>query len=375
MTRLTLLAACLLSATGCKRDRDAPPTAPEPDLHPSSIDITDPTTCQPCHAAIVEEWRESMHARSHHSRDPIYAGVRALRVKKEGAGITKACARCHTPGFEADPEAAAAAVGVACASCHHALLGAKPGQLLGPNDVAPGASPVHGTGPRHDSLADGTTICLTCHAVLSTPSGLSMCATGDEHAAVEGRQPCASCHMPRIPGAATVSSLRTDHASHAFLGPHRAWDRDDPSFVATAIATTAVFSSGTLRFEITNQSGHSFPTGFPGRQAIVECVGRDHTGAEVWRCEPQVLGKVYVDAEGTPTLAPFAVRLASDTRLAAGAALSFQAEPPAGVATVDVIVSMRLVPPSLAAKLGLADAPEGLAKPISTITATRAAVP
>ncbi len=372
--RKLIFVAAAAALLCCKGDKaESPPTASAPPPHATPVDIDDPAACETCHPAITAEWQQSMHARSHHSRDPIYAGIRAIRAKKEGSDITKACAGCHTPGFEDDPDAEAAAVGVGCATCHNQRIDAAPGQLLGPTDVADGATPAHGTGPAHKAIADGTAVCMTCHASLDSPSGVSMCATGAEHATITGSpsQSCASCHMPRIAGAATMHSPKPDHAAHRFLGPHRAWYQDDPAFVASAIEVTATLVDRTLRVEVANVSGHSFPTGFPGRMAIVTCVGRDREGAEIWRCEPRTLGKVYVDADGKRTLAPYAVKLASDTRIVPGGTEAFEVQTPAEVVDVDVLVSMRLLPEPLAAKLALADAPEGAPKLIAKVTASR----
>jgi hypothetical protein len=364
-TAIRVLALLSLIATACKRDEAAPPARA-----PAAVNIDDPAACKACHPAIVDEWQESMHARAHHSLDPIYAGVRALRVAKEGPGITTACAGCHTPGFEGDPEAAGARVGVGCATCHNRRVGAAPGQLLGPNDVAAGATHAHGTGPGQVALSDGTSMCMTCHASLQTPSGLSMCATGAEHAASTGdaKQPCASCHMPRSAGPATVGSPRADHATHAFLGPHRLWYQDDDTFMKTSVRVEATLTGRVLSVSVANTTGHAFPTGFPGRLAVISCTGRDATGAAVWQCEPRKLGKVYVDADGKPTLAPFAIKLALDTRIPAGKAEIFEVETPPEVSDVEVSVSLRLVPESLATRLGLAAAPERSARTIARVT-------
>lgn len=71
-----------------------------------------------------------------------------------------------------------------------------------------------------------------------------------------------------------------------------------------------------------------------------------------------VFNKVYVDAGGKPVLAPHAVKLARDTRLAAGQARAVSFALPPGVARVEVIVVLRLVAPALAAMLGLDGTPE-----------------
>jgi hypothetical protein len=374
MQRVVCLALALVVAAGCNKESAEPkPAAPAAKPPAMAVDINNPEECTMCHPAIVAEWKQSMHASSHHSRDPIYAGVRAIRAKKEGADITKACAGCHTPGFEAEPEAEAAAIGIGCATCHNARVGAAPGQLLGPSDVPAGVSPAHATGPAHESLADGTGVCKGCHEALQSPTGVSMCATGAEHATIEGEdsKSCGSCHMPRTAGAPMVTSQKSDHASHAFLGPHRAWYQDDPSFAASAIDVSATLVKGKLKIDIVNKSGHAFPTGFPGRMAIVSCVGHDDKGADVWQCEPKKLGKVYVDADGKRTLAPYAAKLDSDTRIAPGSTETYEFDAPSTVAKVDVIVSMRLLPESLAAKLKLEGAPEGAPKAIAEVAAAR----
>ena len=323
-----LLVVLVMGFTGCK---EAPAPDPAPDVTAESpVDIDDPQSCAPCHEAVVAEWQESMHARAHDTRDPIYAGVRGIRAKKEGAEIQRACAPCHTPRFGGDLDSPAAPVGVGCAGCHAvqavktshdghgaaALIGTTDGTLLGPHDVTRGVSPAHGTGPAPAHMKDSRPLCLTCHEALSSPTGIAMCTTGPEHRATGTESSCVDCHMPEVDGpSGSVSTARATHRSHRFVGPHRAWYQDDPSQLAAAASLEGTLADTRLTVTITNKTGHAMPTGFPGRQAMLLIVGKDAAGAEVWRPEaPIVYGKRYVTAEGKPTLAPYAAKLASDTR-------------------------------------------------------------
>lgn len=116
-----------------------------------------------------------------------------------------------------------------------------------------------------------------------------------------------------------------------------------------------------LVLSLSNQSGHRWPTGFPGRLAQVVLVGHDAVGAAVWAPPPTPLGRGFADAEGQPTLAAFAVRQTHDTRLNAGETRSLRWPLPAEVQTVEATVKLWLVAPPAAHRLGLTDTPE--AKP------------
>ena len=85
---------------------------------PLDMDPDNPASCKPCHGTVVGEWEESMHSRAHESRDPIFAGMRKLRMKVQGEAIAKKCATCHYPRDAAMTKPAVAKQGMACASCH-----------------------------------------------------------------------------------------------------------------------------------------------------------------------------------------------------------------------------------------------------------------
>jgi hypothetical protein len=395
-------AVVVLGAAGCG-DRSS--GGAEPSAAPSSsapqggtagtaattVDLDDASACASCHAQVVEEWRESMHAQAHHETDPIYGALRAFRMTKEGPGLGTKCAHCHHPRELAELDGPRATQGVGCASCHQiggvdleggkagakALLAGAPGVLRGPHDVAAGASPAHGTGPALSALADGKTICLACHQEEKNKAGVATCTTGIEHATSGDSQSCVSCHMPEIDAPSGSVGGRETHRSHAFLGPHRAWQKGDPSFVASGVELGGELTGDTVVATLRNRSGHGFPSGFPGRMAVLVMRGLDRSGTEIWRNihdDPMkehaaaVLNKVYVDADDKPVLPPYGVKLARDSRLTTEETRSIRIIVPPTVVKVELSLSMWLLPPMAAKTIGLADRPE--AKPVVIATHT-----
>ncbi len=360
-----------------------------------TVDPDDPEACAQCHAQIVAEWKESMHAMAHHERDPIYGAVHAKVTKKLGAEAAKECARCHNPRDQENPSSPAGKLGVSCASCHmldevhvgqgklgaDALVFASTVRMRAGHDMAQNSSPAHATGKAPGFITDRKTVCLACHDVSSNPSGVTTCATGAEfqdRAATD--KGCIDCHMPRIEGPGGEVGSRSEHARHVFLGPHRAWYDDDASFLESAVSLKGSFGDAGLEVTVTNQSGHGFPTGFPSRMALVKAVGKDAQGAVVWQnfdADPMkdspesVFNKVYVDDSGTPTMPVFSVEMKRDNRLKPAEARTLTFEVPETVVSVELKVSMRLVPPPAHEKLGLTGKVEAEPRVIATATAKR----
>jgi hypothetical protein len=257
-----------------------------------------------------------MHARAHPDNDPIYAGMRALRMAKQGDAVGRKCQTCHNPQAPDTPDSKAGRAGVACGACHG----------------------LEATG----QVADGRDTCLQCHDATKNPAGVATCTTGPENTAMGGA-PCSACHMPRA---------SDGHAQHTFAGPHRAWLQDDPSFLASALSASLQAVDGGAEVSVTNTTGHGFPTGFPGRVASVLLTGRGPDGP--WSSAPAfVFRKVYVDAEGAPTLPPFAASLAEDSRLTPGETRTATVPVPDGVEDLDVTLQFHLLPPPAAAVLGV----------------------
>lgn len=312
---LLLLAACGSSDTP-RTELPSPEPAAQVDPH-ERADFTDPESCSSCHEAIVTEWKQSMHSRAHADHDPIFAGMRALRIQKQGEAVGAKCARCHNPMAPDAPDSPAGKQGVSCGACHEAPSGKL-------------------------ASDDGRTPCMKCHDATQNPQGAATCTTGPENETM-GNVPCTSCHMrPEADG----------HPAHRFDGPHRAWYQDDPSFLKQAVALQTTREGDSLAVKLTNTTGHAFPSGFPGRIAMLKLTAGD------WSAQPIVLKKVYVDDAGKPTMPPFAASLAEDTRLKPGETREATVELPAGTGEVKAALVYHLVPPPAVEPLGLKGRPE-----------------
>lgn len=242
--------------------------------------------CQACHNGLVTpsghdvsigvDWRASMMA--HAARDPYWqAAVRRemLDHPAAAAAIENECSRCHMPmahvtqvargasaqvfahlpiGAATSPEAALAADGVSCTSCHQIqadALGtpasftghfvvdtttpADQRAVFGPFAIDEGLTslmhsattfrPVEGAHIRSSEM------CATCHT-LYTQSLDSAGAIGTlpeqvpylewRHSAYRETRSCQSCHMPEVPEPVRVSSTlgepRTEVSRHTFRG-------------------------------------------------------------------------------------------------------------------------------------------------------------
>lgn len=357
------------------------------------IDVDDPRTCATCHSAVYEEWTESMHSKAHKTQDPIYAAMRRLRISK-GQKIEGKCENCHAPRAKGEYDSLAARTGVSCATCHNLeavhpselakgakqLVFAPDDTMRSARDVAPGSSPVHANGPAHPALADGKTLCLACHGKHTNPAKVPVCTTGSELEAHAGDDTCVSCHMPPADGPSGAVSDRKTHRSHRFPGPHRAYLQGDPSLLASGVEMQVELRGETLKVTLRNKSGHSFPSGFPGRFAVLGLTGLDDGGEVVWRNfdadpmkrSPQsVLNKVYTTEDGQPTLPPLATKLGRDSRLEPDEVRIIEFPVPGTVKTVQAKLRYGLLPASAAQALELGDDPLTEPVEILSVRATR----
>jgi hypothetical protein len=85
----------------------------------------------------------------------------------------------------------------------------------------------------------------------------------------------------------------------------------------------------------------------------VKVTGLDEAGEIVWRPDPiAAFAKSYVDAEGKPTIAPWAHAVKSDSRLKAGESREVRvAGVPERVTSVRALLAFRTIAPFLAEKL------------------------
>jgi hypothetical protein len=379
------LAASLALLASCQK-KDKPPskdTAQSSSAQAASsapragveIDPDRPETCAPCHGAVVQEFNESLHSRAHHGKDRLYGALRTARIEKQGAPIPEACANCHTPRDTKDHESPAAQAGVTCATCHqiegvHLEEGRKGVKALavgperrfrGVHDIAEGTSPAHGTGPAVPALQDGVTLCLACHGEEKNAAGVTTCSTGTEYAAAKASNTCVGCHMSETPGPSGAGVTRSSHRSHRFRGPHQQHRLAEPGILEEALAIGGRIEGDRLLARLENRTGHAFPTGFPGRMALLEIRALDGAGKELARnitADPMkehpeaVFNRGYVDAEGKPSLAAFAAKQVRDNRLKPAETRELAFALPPSTARVELRLKFFLLAPPAARLLG-----------------------
>ena len=276
-----LLLACACAGLGAAATlRAAPPEGGDGRTEPADVvaapawDLTRPAplagalterledleglACAECHADVVAEWSESLHA---------LAWVDELfqddidRMRKP-----QSCYGCHVPepligaGVPRKPAARAGDfhLGVDCATCH---LGPDGETVHGPwgleNDAHPSV--------RDERFADAAAgeLCIACHATNIGPViGIAKDFESSGGAA-RGRM-CVACHMAPVERELSTPGpdgkpLRRAGRSHALQTPR------DPSFLRRAFGITARAQSARTLLRFENLAGHRVP-GLIGRR-------------------------------------------------------------------------------------------------------------
>jgi hypothetical protein len=328
--------------------------------------------CGECHGSMESQWASSAHARA--ATSPGYRAMRAL------AGATAPdCARCHEPlaaYVQADDPAlaAAAAEGVTCDVCHtiaEVELGQGSASFTMRVDSRAKYGPLCDAEDHYfhtmacSELHQTAELCGACH-------WLVLSAGRDEPLPVyttyaEWKQgpyaargvTCQGCHMPGRRGEVAVGAGERQVVSeHGFL------DRDLRGRAAVLALRIEPDASGAVRieYEIHNSgAGHSIPTGSPARRLVLRVRATDASGRVTGQVAAS-FGRVLVDAAGT--IVPFvrAVRVAQDSRIAAGERrvghlVLDRAQAP-GPGALDIELVWQAFAPEIAAALGLSESAE-----------------
>jgi hypothetical protein len=234
-----------------------------------------------------------------------------------------------------------AADGVSCAVCHQiSPLGfgtpasftggfsiplARSPAMLGPFEVDRGRTAIMrsatGAAPRTSSHVQQSELCATCHTLFTNALGPKGEVVGSlpeqvpylewRHSAFRDRQSCQDCHMPVVSQPAPIASVlgepRQGFSRHTFLGGNffmlRMLNRYRTELGVTAQpaeleaatdatvgqlqSSTALVSIASTRIadgrlivdvDVTNQTGHKLPTGYPSRRAWLHVTVRDGGG-------------------------------------------------------------------------------------------------
>jgi hypothetical protein len=338
-----------------------------------------------CHAALLEQWRPSMHAQA--LTDPLYLHKLAEGDAATNGAVTPFCLQCHSPigvmagevtALDHSGASATAAEGVSCSYCHH---------VTGTNDPIGNAS--HQVSPediRRAQLTDAQAphaweysqyhetaeFCGACHNVNHPANGTHLEATYTEWKAspyaAEGIT-CQDCHMTPgtgvtkpNPGVAAGGGPEREHiytmtftGANVALGDAAAAEANLKAAATLELEVPEIVASGdvAVKTTITNVgAGHYLPTGLTEvRQMWLEVVATDESGDELLR-ERRDFGTVLKGADGSyPVEMWDAVGIQSDDRI-----------PPRESTSNDYAFAMGTGPVTVTATLYYRSAPEEMAE-------------
>lgn len=251
--------------------------APALDGRPARLEQAARSTCNECHASIVEEWAVSTHAQ---------AWVNDLYQEDlEGRKKADACHGCHIPAplhalpdlsHKPEPRPADAGdawhFGVSCESCHTAADGA----LLGPTGAATDA---HAT-RKHESFvgAGSNALCASCHKTTVGPViGIAKDFLASEAAA--GGASCVECHL------AVLREVDDGAGGKRAVRSHELQSARDPSFLSQSFEFEVLREGELVRLRIGNRAGHRVP-GLVGRALefrarLLDAAGKERASARI----------------------------------------------------------------------------------------------
>jgi nitrate/TMAO reductase-like tetraheme cytochrome c subunit len=344
-----------------------------------------------CHAALYEQWRESMHAKA--LTDPLYLYKLAEAEKATNGALGPFCNSCHAPVAVMAGELTSTGLskvsqqgkeGVTCDLCHQVVGtegrigntslkvqadGVKRAQLKDSR------SPAHAT--AYSAFHESAEFCGNCHDVYHPVNGLLLEATYTEWKngpyAKEGIV-CQDCHMtpgPGVtkpnPGKAAAGGPEREHIyMMTFAGGNvglgdaaRAEERlkaaakidiDIPDVIEPGRKAKAVV-------KVTNVgAGHYLPTGLTDvRQMWLEVKALDASGKEIAGTRHEY-GTVFKDAKGNyPAQIWDAVAIQSDDRIPPRESSTDEVAftMPDGAVTIQAALYYRSAPEEMAKKAGV----------------------
>jgi hypothetical protein len=268
--------------------------------------------CMSCHSHIVKDWQHSWHAKSHYEKDEYFQKEINFIAKKTHTTsdvIEVQCAKCHNPrigvtkvdkdyaiiaslGLDENSKVKKAlkddtiAEGINCLVCHNInkiktnapahvrgmdrVEWNKNGLMSGPFHDA--NSPYHKTQKRDFFKKDPNKLCFVCHANEYSYANKKLQFTNMEKE-YKGNQKCTECHMsPTVEKYAatyrqqdgTVKKRKIRY--HKFIGAHT------KSLWKDALKLKVKKAKKELYVTIENPQPHNIPSGFGGREILVEVV-------------------------------------------------------------------------------------------------------
>ena len=286
-----------------------PPPPPEPApplfedrtrpllLHstPENVAGIDHYNCVSCHSDITEQWTSSAHSKA--TRNTIY------KEKVSEYANSPLCTQCHAPlqiqhhqlassYVDGDPlkpifsdnpnwDAVLASESVGCASCH-----IRDGKILGIEE--------HTNAPHEVIVSQelsSSQACVGCHQFSSDLLPFPMYDTFNEwqeSPQAKANIQCQDCHMP--PQATSNAFATPLQSSHHFS------QTSTQALSVRVELTSPILKRATeipLHVELINVgAGHSFPTGNPWKQYILELSITDAKGKKLITPQEHIIGRI-----------------------------------------------------------------------------------
>jgi len=341
-----------------------------------------------CHAALLEQWRPSMHRKA--LTDPLYLYKLDKALKATDGALSDYCNGCHSPiavmsgeitGLDQSKLSPSSADAVTCDFCHQVTGTRTPIGNTSQEVAADGVkraqlkdamSPSHAT--AYSAFHETGEFCGSCHDVIHPLiPGFLLESTYTEWKngpyAAEGIV-CQDCHMTPGPGVVKPNPgkaagmgperehiyLMTFAGGNVGLGDAVLAEERLKAAVTIDLAVEEIVSAGTaatLAATVTNVgAGHYVPTGLTDfRECWLEVVATGEDGTELMR-ERRDFVTVFKDAEGNfPAEIWEAVAVESDDRI-----------PPRGAVTSEYDLTMTEGPVTVIATMYYRSATEETAK-------------
>ncbi len=354
--------------------------------------------CKTCHAVQVADWNTTWHSRSYTGNILFNKMVDYISKKsrKDKKILLMECAECHSPritktsvdsyriykmtkayGLETkETKEIDNALkdkhlkeGINCIVCHnidqikrtrssydrgHNLIKwTKPGVMTGPFNSK---STAYHTNQKRDFFRkDANDLCLICHYSGVNANGVVINETGKEYEKTDKSMKCVECHMSIHKDeyvAKHVSYTRKEiklrkTRSHIFAGVRNS------DIVKKAIELKVSTSlDDKLKITMKNKTYHKFPTGFGGREVVVEARFRTQQGTIIKKTK---INASYYDNMGRETVSYLAHKVKEDKRLKPLESREFLYHIPKGTQSVTVTVWYKLVKDKLKRLLKISD--------------------
>jgi len=349
--------------------------------------------CKTCHGLMVDDWSHSWHSKSHYKKDEYLRKSIDFVAKKtlqSSNAVKIECAKCHNPRISvtkvSDEYNAVAALGldagtkidkaledkkisegINCLVCHNIdkIHDKAPASVRGmdrvewtPNGMMSGpfkdaTSPYHKSQHRSFFDKDPNKLCFVCHANDHSAASSKLVFTNMQKE-YKGDQKCVECHMSKkVPGYASTYKFNGTHAKkrrirhHLFAGAHK------EHMWKNALGLKLKKKKKHLVIEISNPLPHNIPTGFGGRELLVEVSFFDIAGKATTK--EISLTTHYTRKRGRASIPHTALAQSKDLSVPAKGKKILRLALPKGAASVKVTLYYRLANEEIVSMLHLAE--------------------